>query len=148
MNSDELMADPVSTGGSAGNMSTSAADSLQAILDGTTSQNQTHAKTQSQLKANLAAAWNTKKFLDEYEMAKSRLSDQKFNISEPFTCLLYLRYRIFAIDTCKMIADYADPLMPRRPSPKQYPPGITTETEQKLKGLIAQIRAASNGDAA
>ncbi|KAK3382896.1 hypothetical protein B0T24DRAFT_672834 [Lasiosphaeria ovina] len=64
------------------------------------------------------AAWNTKKFRDEYEMAKMRLSDQKFNIAE-----------------------YPDPLLPRRVLPRQYPLGVTAETERRLQELIADIRA-------
>ena len=32
-----------------------------------------------------AAAWNTKKFRDEYDLAKSRLSDQKFNIGKCYS---------------------------------------------------------------
>ncbi|KAK0734383.1 hypothetical protein B0T26DRAFT_746300 [Lasiosphaeria miniovina] len=63
------------------------------------------------------AAWNTKKFRDEYEMAKTRLSDQKFNIAE-----------------------YPDPLLPRRVLPRQYPLGVTAETERQLQELIANIR--------
>ncbi|OIW35298.1 hypothetical protein CONLIGDRAFT_627353 [Coniochaeta ligniaria NRRL 30616] len=69
------------------------------------------------------AAWNTKKFREEYEIARSRLSDQKFDITQ-----------------------YADPLMPRRQSSTQSPATSQTfspETEKRLQGLIAKIKSST-----
>lgn len=42
-------------------------------------QTQAQAHALAQIKAN---NWNTNKFREEYEAAKGRLSDQKFNISK------------------------------------------------------------------
>ncbi|KAI1166490.1 hypothetical protein F5B18DRAFT_605943 [Nemania serpens] len=54
----------------------------------------------------------------EHEVAKSRLSDHKFNIR-----------------------DYADPLLPRQHSPSHYyPRGVTVETEKRLLDLISKIK--------
>ncbi|KAH8891066.1 hypothetical protein GQ53DRAFT_747315 [Thozetella sp. PMI_491] len=66
-----------------------------------------------------AANWNTKKWQEEYEAAKSRLSDQKFSSTE-----------------------YPDPLAPRRGvHPKAYPSGTTVELGMKLKGFVEKVRA-------
>ncbi|KAI0453650.1 hypothetical protein F5B21DRAFT_478772 [Xylaria acuta] len=55
----------------------------------------------------------------EHEVAKSRLSDHKFNIR-----------------------DYADPLLPRQQSASHYyPRGVTAETEKHLLDLISRIKA-------
>ncbi|KAK1755066.1 hypothetical protein QBC47DRAFT_382659 [Echria macrotheca] len=62
-------------------------------------------------------AWNTKKFRDEFQAARIRLTDQKFNPNE-----------------------YADPLLPRTGDLKRYPPGTTTEMEVFLKDLIARVK--------
>ncbi|KAK4128679.1 hypothetical protein N657DRAFT_676433 [Parathielavia appendiculata] len=72
--------------------------------------------------ASKAAAWNTEKFREEYEVYKNRLQDQKFSI-----------------------ADYPDPLSPRPPHPKQYPKGTNPELERKLHELIAQVKARAGG---
>lgn len=62
--------------------------------------------------------WNTKKFRDEYEMTKSRLSDQKFSMGQ-----------------------FRDPLFSRRPKVVKYPPGVTPEMEQQLKEFVAKVKA-------
>ncbi|KAL2154718.1 hypothetical protein VTH82DRAFT_3394 [Thermothelomyces myriococcoides] len=62
--------------------------------------------------------WNAKRLRDENEMYKNRLQDQKFSVAE-----------------------YPDPLSPRPPHPKQYPPGTNPELERKLQELIAQVKA-------
>ncbi|KAI1119672.1 hypothetical protein F5Y14DRAFT_396129 [Nemania sp. NC0429] len=60
----------------------------------------------------------TDKQTKEHEVAKSRLSDPKFNMR-----------------------DYADPLLPRQHSPSQYyPRGVTAETEKRLLDLISKIQ--------
>lgn len=73
MNSDEVMSDPAPANTTA--MAAGPA-SIQDIIDAA-SHNQSQAQALAQIKAN---AWNTNKFREEYEAAKSRLSDQKFNI--------------------------------------------------------------------
>ncbi len=52
--------------------------------------------------------WDTKKFREEYEVAKSRLSDQKFNASE---CSEAATLQCEAPN--HVAADYPDPLLPR-----------------------------------
>ncbi|KAL1841627.1 hypothetical protein VTJ49DRAFT_6804 [Mycothermus thermophilus] len=71
-------------------------------------------------KGSAAAAWNTKKFREDYLMAKNKLLDQKFSVSE-----------------------YPDPLSPRPPHPKQYPPGTNPELERKLQELIARVKSST-----
>ncbi|KAI0871283.1 hypothetical protein GGS24DRAFT_472085 [Hypoxylon argillaceum] len=64
--------------------------------------------------------WADKQAKD-VEVAKSRLSDQKFNIR-----------------------DYADPLLPRQQPPSYYyPRGVTAEMEKHLLDLISKIKAES-----
>ncbi|KAL1883136.1 hypothetical protein VTK73DRAFT_9503 [Phialemonium thermophilum] len=64
-------------------------------------------------------AKDSRKSRDDYELLKSRLSDQSFSFAE-----------------------FPDPLLPRRgPHPKQYPRGTTVETEQRLQSLITKIKA-------
>ncbi|KAK4150745.1 hypothetical protein C8A00DRAFT_36642 [Chaetomidium leptoderma] len=81
--------------------------------------------SESQQSAKAAAAWNTKKFRDEYETYKNRLQDQKFSV-----------------------ADYPDPLSARPPHPKQYPKGTNPELERQLQKLIAQLKAGGGGGVA
>ncbi|KAK1768360.1 hypothetical protein QBC33DRAFT_534714 [Phialemonium atrogriseum] len=65
---------------------------------------------------------NPKKLREEIELAKTRLSDQKFRIT-----------------------DYPDPLLPRKGiSPKKYPAGVTAEIEERLMAVIAKTQATSN----
>lgn len=120
---DEIMSDPsqaftpptLRSGGSG-----SGGNGYQDFLSMTPSTDPTLPKAGPSTAANInggPASWNTKKFRDEYEMAKARLSDLKFNIGE-----------------------YPDPLLPRQPHRKQYPPGVTAETERQLQALIATIR--------
>ncbi|KAK8070130.1 hypothetical protein PG994_006746 [Apiospora phragmitis] len=64
------------------------------------------------------AAFNDKKFKEEYEYTKSKLSDQKFDIR-----------------------DYPDPLLPRNPQQETFlPKGVTTEIEQHLIELVQDIK--------
>ncbi|KAI5862594.1 hypothetical protein GGS23DRAFT_570958 [Durotheca rogersii] len=59
--------------------------------------------------------WTEKKAKDDFDIARARLSDQKFSIK-----------------------DYEDPLLPRKhPQSHYYPKGVTTETEARLQNLIA-----------
>lgn len=58
MNSDEIMSDP------AGLMKTTSPSDSQS----------------QQQQSKTAAAWNTKKFREEYEMYKNRLQDQRFSV--------------------------------------------------------------------
>ncbi|KAK0618258.1 hypothetical protein B0T17DRAFT_331089 [Bombardia bombarda] len=116
MNSDELMSDPM-TGQSGGNGGGGGGvPGLPHSSDAVAAA----AAAVAAVKTSSAAAWNTKKFREECEMAKGRLSDQKFSI-----------------------ADYPDPLLPRPPHPKLYPRGTTVETEKRLRELIDQVRASS-----
>ncbi|KAH9904201.1 hypothetical protein F4778DRAFT_734374 [Xylariomycetidae sp. FL2044] len=70
--------------------------------------------------AEASLAWADKKFREEYDVAKSRLSDQKFEI-----------------------ADYDDPLLPRtRPQSAHYPKGISAELEKHLLDVVANVRKA------
>ncbi|KAK3937182.1 hypothetical protein QBC46DRAFT_393303 [Diplogelasinospora grovesii] len=65
--------------------------------------------------------WSTtaKQYKEEFDKAKARITDQKFSST-----------------------NYPDPLKPRQlPHPKQYPMGVTPQTEQRLKELIIKIRA-------
>ncbi|KAI1339106.1 hypothetical protein F5Y15DRAFT_384816 [Xylariaceae sp. FL0016] len=62
------------------------------------------------------------KLRDEYDHAKTRLSDQHFNMR-----------------------DYPDPLLPRRELPSAfYPKGVTAEMEQKLLDVIARQKENSS----
>ncbi|KAK7932114.1 hypothetical protein PG985_002826 [Apiospora marii] len=64
--------------------------------------------------AQRIAAFNDKKFKEEYDFTKSRLSDQKFDIRE-----------------------YPDPLLPRNPQQEPiFPKGVTSEMEQHLLELV------------
>ncbi|KAI1375673.1 hypothetical protein F4677DRAFT_422027 [Hypoxylon crocopeplum] len=64
------------------------------------------------------AAWNDKKTKEEFDLARSRLADQRFNIRE-----------------------YEDPLLPRQtPQSHYYPKGVTAETEARLLRLIAKVK--------
>ncbi|KAK7943450.1 uncharacterized protein PG986_012563 [Apiospora aurea] len=64
------------------------------------------------------AAFNDKKFKEEYEYNKSRLSDQKFDIR-----------------------DYPDPLLPRNPQQEPFlPRGVTPELEQHLIQLVQDTK--------
>ncbi|KAI1107594.1 hypothetical protein F4804DRAFT_296498 [Jackrogersella minutella] len=66
--------------------------------------------------------WNDKRSRDEFDLARSRLSDQKFNIR-----------------------DYDDPLLPRQfPQSHYYPKGVTAETEARLLKLIADAKGSSS----
>ena len=76
MNPDEVMSDPAP----ANTTMATGPGSIQDIIDAS-AQNQSQAQSLAQIKAN---AWNTNKFREEYEAAKSRLSDQKFNINKLF----------------------------------------------------------------
>ncbi|KAI1074025.1 hypothetical protein F5B20DRAFT_564977 [Whalleya microplaca] len=79
------------------------------------------AQTPDSTKAGQMAGWMDKKFREETDVAKARLSDQKFNMS-----------------------DYADPLLPRQhPQSKYYPRGVTAETEAHLQKVIAAAKANS-----
>lgn len=82
MNSDEVMSDPAPANTTAAMMA--GPGSIQGIIDAA-AQNQSQAQAHAQIKAN---TWNTNKFREEYEAAKSRLSDQKFNISKSL-CLSF-----------------------------------------------------------
>ncbi|KAI1504649.1 hypothetical protein F5X99DRAFT_371643 [Biscogniauxia marginata] len=65
-----------------------------------------------------AANWNDKKFREEYDLARAKLADQKFNMR-----------------------DHEDPLLPRQhPQSKYYPKGVTAETEAHLQAVIAKVR--------
>ncbi|KAI1631466.1 hypothetical protein F4809DRAFT_165374 [Biscogniauxia mediterranea] len=67
------------------------------------------------------ANWSDKKFREEYDLARARLSDQKFNMK-----------------------DYEDPLLPRQhPQSKYYPNGVTAELEAHLQAVIANAKASS-----
>ncbi|KAI0598258.1 hypothetical protein F4775DRAFT_556022 [Biscogniauxia sp. FL1348] len=67
------------------------------------------------------ANWNDKKFREEYDLARAKLSDQKFNMR-----------------------DYEDPLLPRQhPQSKYYPNGVTAELEAHLQAVIANAKASS-----
>ncbi|KAI1460490.1 hypothetical protein F4805DRAFT_454912 [Annulohypoxylon moriforme] len=62
-----------------------------------------------------------KKSKEEFELARARLTDQKFNIR-----------------------DYEDPLLPRQHPPSHYYPlGVTAETETRLLKAIAQAKNSS-----
>ncbi|KAI5921632.1 hypothetical protein F4810DRAFT_677060 [Camillea tinctor] len=65
-----------------------------------------------------AASWNDKKLKEEYDLARAKLSDQKFNMK-----------------------DFADPLLPRQP--KLYPRGVTAEWEAHLQAIIANAKASA-----
>ncbi|CAJ2512957.1 Uu.00g010760.m01.CDS01 [Anthostomella pinea] len=68
------------------------------------------------------AGWNDKKYREEYDIAKSRLLDQKFNIR-----------------------DYEDPLLPREhPQSSYYPKGVTADLEARLLDVVARVKAAAS----
>jgi hypothetical protein len=117
MNSDEIMAEP------AGPMNSS---------------------SESQQQSKAAAAWNTKKFRDEYEAYKNRLLDQKFSVGALCSVIVFMRSHHTMESRCtneSEAADYPDPLAPRPPHPKQYPKGTDPELESNLQQLIARVKA-------
>ncbi|KAI1415586.1 hypothetical protein F5Y13DRAFT_146304 [Hypoxylon sp. FL1857] len=66
-------------------------------------------------------AWNDKRSREEFDLARARLADQKFNIR-----------------------DYEDPLLPRKhPQSHYYPKGVTAEMEARLLELIAEAKGSS-----
>ncbi|RYP87404.1 hypothetical protein DL769_000500 [Monosporascus sp. CRB-8-3] len=63
--------------------------------------------------------WNDKKFQEDYEHMKARLSDPKSNI----------------------IKNYDDPLLPREQPPEAYyPKGVTRELEAHLHDVIRKVK--------
>lgn len=102
------------------------------------------------------AGWRTKKFREEYETAKSRLTDQKFDISKwlkvqrrPFESCGTLRADrrgdAFA-NPASILAQYADPLMPQGPNAIQSSAvshSFSPETEKRLQDFIAEIKSSS-----
>ncbi|KAK0731166.1 hypothetical protein B0H67DRAFT_62166 [Lasiosphaeris hirsuta] len=121
MNTDEIMSDPsqaftppTARGGGSGGNGYHILDFITPSTDPTQSKAGPSAAT---IINGGLVSWNTKKFRDEYEVAKARLSDLKFNIGE-----------------------YPDPLLPRQPHRMQYPSGVTAEMERQLQALIANIR--------
>ncbi|OTA56436.1 hypothetical protein K449DRAFT_387483 [Hypoxylon sp. EC38] len=69
-----------------------------------------------------ALAWNDKKSREEFDLARARIADQKFNIR-----------------------DYEDPLLPRQHPPSHYyPKNVTAETEARLLKLIAEVKGSSH----
>ncbi|KAK3956305.1 hypothetical protein QBC32DRAFT_310248 [Pseudoneurospora amorphoporcata] len=96
MNSDELMPD-------------SAADAIP-VNNGNGNGN-----------SGAAVTWNTKKFRDDYDMIKIRLTDQRFSST-----------------------NFRDPLMPCPPHHRQYPGHTTPATEKRLKELITRIKGGSD----
>ncbi|KAK3393627.1 hypothetical protein B0H63DRAFT_22036 [Podospora didyma] len=113
MNSDELMSDPGSFYGG-GNDSRAESEFINNTGNIQSEMLGSGSKDKSSAAAAGPAAWNTKKFRDDYDMAKQRLTDQN---------------------------GFPDPLWHRPRPPKTYPAGVTSETEQQLKALIANIRA-------
>ncbi|KAH8910744.1 hypothetical protein BR93DRAFT_923460 [Coniochaeta sp. PMI_546] len=84
---------------------------------------QPFAGTQDADNSQKTAGWNTKKFREEYDTARSRLTDQKFDITQ-----------------------YADPLIPQRSSAAQNPvtpQKFSPETEKRLQSLITKIKSSS-----
>ncbi|KAI2472095.1 hypothetical protein F4781DRAFT_384367 [Annulohypoxylon bovei var. microspora] len=66
--------------------------------------------------------WNNKISIDEFDLARAKLADQKFNIK-----------------------DYEDPLLPRQyPPPHFFPNGVTGETEARLLKVIAKAKGSSS----
>lgn len=83
MNVDDIMSDPAAPR----NTGTTLNETMEALLESpASSQNQAQAHALAQIKAN---NWNTNKFREEYETAKSRLSDQKFNISRLISSYMF-----------------------------------------------------------
>ncbi|KAB5580502.1 hypothetical protein GE09DRAFT_1212951 [Coniochaeta sp. 2T2.1] len=72
--------------------------------------------SQEQSSQKASAELNSKKFREEYDIAKSRLADQKFDITK-----------------------YADPLLPRGPS-STTTQKFTPEVERRLQELVADIK--------
>ncbi|KAK4217651.1 hypothetical protein QBC37DRAFT_396508 [Rhypophila decipiens] len=108
MNVDETMSDSTAT-----NTGPTVQQTIEAMFGAQTGSQNLSQALAAQIKSN---NWNTNKFREEYEMAKSRLSDQKFNIT-----------------------DYPDPLLPRQRPPKQT--GFDPEVEKQLKKMIASIKS-------
>jgi len=77
MNSDELMSDPFGLQGGA------AADLLYPPEAGASQAQQANAGN------NNPAAWNTKKFKEEYDTMKGRLADQKFSSGRSHFFILF-----------------------------------------------------------
>ncbi|KAI1400318.1 hypothetical protein F4819DRAFT_461945 [Hypoxylon fuscum] len=65
--------------------------------------------------------WNDKRSKEDFDLARARLADQKFNMR-----------------------DYEDPLLPRQyPQSHYYPKGVTAEIEARLLAIIAQAKGYS-----
>ena len=105
---------------------------------------QPFAGSQDQDNSQKTASWNTKKFREEFEAAKARLADQKFDIGEcdhkpvVWWCLRLTSPLSFTL------ARYADPLMPREPHAVQSSQSFSLEAEKRLQDLVSQIKG-SNG---
>ncbi|KAI2616474.1 hypothetical protein GGR54DRAFT_609340 [Hypoxylon sp. NC1633] len=66
------------------------------------------------------AAFADKKAKEEFDLARARLFDQRFNMR-----------------------DYDDPLLPRQHQQSHfYPKGVTAETEARLQRLIDEVKSA------
>ncbi|EGZ77438.1 hypothetical protein NEUTE2DRAFT_154106 [Neurospora tetrasperma FGSC 2509] len=73
--------------------------------------------------SSAAVTWNTKKFRDDYDILKIRLSDQRFSST-----------------------NFRDPLMPCPPHHRQYPGHNTPAVEKRLEELITRIKGSLGGD--
>lgn len=67
-----------------------------------------------------AASWNTKKWREDYDIYRNRLTDQNFKIS-----------------------NYADPLLPRKDPPLTYNFSFPNGTKERLQALITKIENTS-----
>jgi len=82
---------------------------------------QSQAGVGDDLQARAGAAWDTKKFREERDVTKSKLSDQNFNP-----------------------ADYPDPLSPRTTVKAAYLRSFPAGTEERLKALVAKVESSSS----
>lgn len=84
------------------------------------------------------ASWDTRKFREEYDAMKSRLSDPRFSSGEWNVPCHACPGRVSNRSPVPSPADYADPLLPRKSIKSQYQRVFPEGTEQRLRELIAK----------
>lgn len=97
--------------------------------------------------------WNDKRSKEDFDLARARLADQKFNMSEsPLSSAQVVTARGHRSGTFlgltvgihSIVGDYEDPLLPRQyPQSHYYPKGVTAEIEARLLAIIAQAKGYS-----
>ena len=91
-----------------------------------------------EVQAKGSAAWETKKFREEYDVAKGKLVDAKF---DPGQSIVTSQNAFIFADP--KIAEYPDPLLPRPGIKAAYARSFPPGTEERLKKLVAKVEGKS-----